>query len=277
MLLKLLKYDFRSMGKSLFPVWIACLLIGLVNGYIVPREAGIDMINDRLLSNISVPAFYGILFAMLAAVIVFTVQRFYKGLLGDEGYLMHTLPVPAWQLVLSKLVCAVAVFTASLAVASLSWLFVRNQNWSSFFRENIFQTIWLAMTEHTETLFFLLGRSALAAATLILYILSAYFAMAVGQMYTCRAAASVAALIGLDILFSLYLNVAARFGIFTAYYAPIPSLFSLIVINSYGTKALSLLVGGPGGLLVHVLVLAAPIALLFLGTSYILKTRLNLE
>ena len=73
MLLKLLKYDFRSMGKSLFPVWIACLLIGLVNGYIVPREAGIDMINDRLLSNISVPAFYGILFALLTAVIVFTV------------------------------------------------------------------------------------------------------------------------------------------------------------------------------------------------------------
>lgn len=35
---------------------------------------------------------------------VSTVQRFYKNLLGREGYLMHTLPVTETQLILSKLI-----------------------------------------------------------------------------------------------------------------------------------------------------------------------------
>ena len=40
--------------------------------------------------------------ALGAYTCVVTIQRFYKGLLGQEGYLMFTLPVKNWQLVFSK-------------------------------------------------------------------------------------------------------------------------------------------------------------------------------
>ena len=42
-------------------------------------------------------------FAIAVLCFVSTVQRFYKNLLGREGYLMHTLPVTETQLILSKL------------------------------------------------------------------------------------------------------------------------------------------------------------------------------
>lgn len=50
----------------------------------------------------------------MAAVLV--IQRFWKGIWGAEGYLTHTLPVRAWQILLSKLVVAVTLLFVSILV-----------------------------------------------------------------------------------------------------------------------------------------------------------------
>ena len=106
MLLKLLKYDFRSMWKTFSLVWAACLVIALVNRFTLPFDGQSGAVigdGDGLLSIMTALAFFGVLCAMFVAVMIFIVQRFYKGLLGDEGYLMQTLPVTADQLLWSKL------------------------------------------------------------------------------------------------------------------------------------------------------------------------------
>ena len=47
--------------------------------------------------------YVSVILAIAVLCFVNTIQRFYKNLLGREGYLMHTLPVTETQLILSKL------------------------------------------------------------------------------------------------------------------------------------------------------------------------------
>ena len=106
---KLLKYDFRSMWKTFRIVWPAALILALVNRFTLfgttnPGESAFG----QWVSVISMGLFIGVCFTLVILSAVFVLTRFYKGLLGDEGYLMHTLPVKSWQLVLSKLICALA-------------------------------------------------------------------------------------------------------------------------------------------------------------------------
>ena len=51
--------------------------------------------------------------AVVVLAIVFIIQRFYNGLLKDEGYLMFTLPVKTWQLIKAKGLTALIVTVIS--------------------------------------------------------------------------------------------------------------------------------------------------------------------
>lgn len=104
MLRKLLKYDLRANIKLFLFIWPAMLLL-----------AGLQ----RLLLELPMTGFLGRFFmtlltglmilTMIAVVVlcfVICVVRFYSGLLRREGYLMFTLPVKPWQLLVSKLLAA---------------------------------------------------------------------------------------------------------------------------------------------------------------------------
>ena len=57
------------------------------------------------------------LIGIFVATMLITIQRFYKSLLGDEGYLMFTLPVRPWQLITSKLIVSALWSIVSCVVA----------------------------------------------------------------------------------------------------------------------------------------------------------------
>ena len=116
---KLLKYDFRSMFKQFAFVWPAALALALVNHFTIN---GIDSSSSvgETTAGIAMMIYVAILMAMFIIALIFTIQRFFKGLLGDEGYLMHTLPVKPWQLITSKLLCAVVTTMLSVIVAIVS-------------------------------------------------------------------------------------------------------------------------------------------------------------
>lgn len=120
MLGKLLKYDLRSMVKQFAFIWPAALAIAVVNrlllGHVIERPTQFVATT----SVVSLAVYFSFLVALCVLSIVFVVQRFYKGLLGDEGYLMFTLPVKSWQLITSKLLCAMVVTIVSTAVGFLS-------------------------------------------------------------------------------------------------------------------------------------------------------------
>ena len=258
MLWKLLKYDFRSMWKTFSLVWAACLVLALVNRFTLPFEGKTNVTigpGDGILAFITALVFFGVLFAMFVAVMIFVIQRFYKGLLGDEGYLMNTLPVPTWQLVLSKLVCAVFVSIASMVITFLACLLLVPIRWGRFLRAEDFETLWRALTGNLDALLYLFEMCVMVALGLALLTLMVYLAMAIGQLFSHRIVMSVVAFIGLDILATLYLDLTNELEL-------------VEMISNLGQHA---------GLWMANAMILLPAAVMFLATSWLLKHRLNLE
>lgn len=116
---KLLKYEFRALWRVFIPFWAAILALGILNGFTLRKMMETPM---------GVTVSFGILLAYVVAVIavqvvafVFMINRFYKGLLQDNGYLVFTLPVSTDTILWSKAVAAVLLFlgTTVCCVASL--------------------------------------------------------------------------------------------------------------------------------------------------------------
>ena len=104
MLKQLLKYEFKATKSLYFGLYLALALLSVVLGVSFRQEnARADNTNFGRLEVILMILYLSVIFAIAVLCFVSTVQRFYKNLLGREGYLMHTLPVTETQLILSKL------------------------------------------------------------------------------------------------------------------------------------------------------------------------------
>ena len=105
MLKQLLKYEFKATKSLYFGLYLALALLSVVLGVSFRQEnAWVDNTNFGRLEVILMVLYLSVIFAIAVLCFVSTVQRFYKNLLGREGYLMHTLPVTETQLILSKLI-----------------------------------------------------------------------------------------------------------------------------------------------------------------------------
>ena len=126
----LIKYEFRSGLRYIGIIWpaliVSATLLGLVfkvMGIVSPEDPQGIMNILQLIFDLVFPLLYAAIFiAMIVITIFIVILRFYKGLLGDEGYLMHTLPVKPWQLITSKGIVACAVVMISIICAVLSVL-----------------------------------------------------------------------------------------------------------------------------------------------------------
>lgn len=118
MFTKLMKYEMKSLTRTLMPLYGVILIVSIVNRIIM----GIDFSGDieGLPQMTALMLYIGLFVAVAVVTFLIVIQRFYKGLLGQEGYLMFTLPVPTWQLTCSKLVCATLMAMLSGVVGLLS-------------------------------------------------------------------------------------------------------------------------------------------------------------
>ena len=126
MLKNLIKHEMRATGKAFMWLYIAFAVIVVVNVLFVHLDPTntesviisasnanlpshtVEMSNavpNAFQTTLAVLYFLSII-AMAVGTLVVVVLRFYRNLLGDEGYLMMTLPVSREQLVLSKLIVA---------------------------------------------------------------------------------------------------------------------------------------------------------------------------
>ena len=253
MLWKLLKYDFRAMWKSFALIWPAALVLALVNHFTLPYDEGVVEANE-LLTVVMVVAFTAVLFAMFVAVMIFVIQRFYKGLLGDEGYLMHTLPVRPWQLVLSKLICAVVTSVVSMVVMLAACILMVPIRWSQVLRIAFFRDLWEGLMANPDAVVYLLEFTLVCVMFLALAVTMAYLSMSIGHLFRRRIIMSVVAFIGLDILGTVYLDFLD------------------------GLNLPNILNDGSHAALLGTTAMMLPLILLFTaGTIWVLGHRLNLE
>lgn len=123
MLGKLMKYDLRSGIRTFALIWIGLAALAAINGLTL-RIAFDGDIQSKLANFIITVLPMVLLVALYVAMgifmLVFIINRFYKGLLGDEGYLMFTLPVSVSEHIGSKLLTSMIFQIGSFAVAVLS-------------------------------------------------------------------------------------------------------------------------------------------------------------
>ena len=117
MLRKLLKHEFRATGRIMLPV-IGILLATSVAAnlsmrYLLDNDAWfLSMLGILLLT-----AFGFAIGGVFIVSFILMIQRFYKNLLQDEGYVMLTLPVSIHQHIWSKLIVSSVWFiVTALAV-----------------------------------------------------------------------------------------------------------------------------------------------------------------
>ena len=129
MLGKLMKYDLRYCLRRFGPLWIAAVALSVVCGLffrIVHNGPDSRSFLVNLFTALLPSALFAAFVAMAVMSLVFVCGRFYKGLLGDEGYLMHTLPVTAEAHIASKGLTALIleIVTGLVTLLSCVLLFV---------------------------------------------------------------------------------------------------------------------------------------------------------
>ena len=126
MLGKLFKYAMKALSRTLVPLHVAVLVLGLVScvagfaGHTVGEsgsspERNVFMAVMTLAFLLSMVA----LFVAVVATFVIVIARFYRNLFTDEGYLTLTLPVNANQIMLSKTLAGLLWMCIDVVVVSL--------------------------------------------------------------------------------------------------------------------------------------------------------------
>ena len=187
MLGKLLKYEFKSTGRMFGVIYLVILILSLMIGLLGRRYLTMSVAiwnhdGIRLAAlAILIVAYFVMLVAMVVVTFVVILQRFYKNLLEGEGYLMHTLPVPTWMLVASKLIAAViwdilgfVIIILSLAVITFTGgVFTDAMPEISSLIQNL---LWIFDSANIGTA----GVTANALLNAVFGILMFYLAMAIG-------------------------------------------------------------------------------------------------
>ena len=128
MLAKLIKHEFKATARIFLPILgtvlvmtgAAALTVKLGGILVLPGGTGWGGPVLGLASGLLCLLTFIAMMAMMTAAVVVTIQRFYKNLLGDEGYLMFTLPVTPAQHITAKLAVGTVWTLLSLALAVLA-------------------------------------------------------------------------------------------------------------------------------------------------------------
>ena len=256
MLGKLLKYEFKSTARILIPLYIVAIIFsGICRVF--------QMISDNLkimtTPTIMMYVFYVVIMvAIVITTFIIMIQRFYKNLVGDEGYLMFTLPVEPHQHILTKFLTSFTWLVASVVVAVIS-IFILVFTPKLF--DDIRQLLSLIPKDVIPSIIYSILFSIFAAISGIFMI---YAAMAIGQLVTGhRVIGSVVAYFGMYVINQIIMTIGlVVYGYFSK---------NLLFQNDVSFNAIS-----P----VFVIALVYDIILCCVyvfTTHYIFKNKLNLE
>ena len=206
---KLIKYEFRSMIKQIGIVWLALPAVAVIFSlsnwaisqmHIIPD--GMSIFGDIILL-ITTFLYGGIFMALAAVTCLIVLMRFYKGLLRDEGYLMHTLPVKTWQLITAKGVVAACVVLGRIFVAIISILLLNVVGGIGDIGQ-IIKGFFGVYGEHPIAILYTVEILLIVLAAILKSIYQVYAAMSIGQLaQKHRIAFSVLAYIGIGIVMSI--------------------------------------------------------------------------
>lgn len=183
MLKKVVKYDFKTMGKRLIPLYLAMILLSLV-------EKLATILVDRF-------SIFGTFFGMLTFVYVvvliggfiytffLAIQSFYSAFMKDEGYLVNTLPVKKETLVLSKIIVS-SIYIIITTIVTIFSIFLAIMNMELIHNIGKFITTFIEQGIGIDATIILLLVALIIFASYIQQLLFFYFSLALGQTRSSR-------------------------------------------------------------------------------------------
>lgn len=276
MLGKLTKYEFKATARVFLPAYLALLLVTVL-GKVILSVPPVQNAFNGAIAGIFIVVYMLMIMAVLFLTFFISVQRFYKNLLGDEGYLMHTLPVKASSHIWAKLITSSVWYLASgiLVVAAILLLAIDAESLAKlpgFLAE--FGEALSRLGVHGWL--FLIELVVVLLVEMVSTILMFYVSMAIGQLFgKQKLLGSILTYIGLTFVLQIVAIIAMiAIGTFGS------DLF--VKLNS-SEFLMSIEAGNASLMILHGAMLAAlAINLLcgagcFLGTRYLLAKKLNLE
>ena len=107
MLSKLIRYEWKAVARVCIPMYGGLILAAMLTHFLLGNlERFSSTLYDIITMAMSTLCF-GLFMAAFVLTLIIQIQRFSKNLLGDEGYLMFTLPASVSQHITAKLVVAV--------------------------------------------------------------------------------------------------------------------------------------------------------------------------
>ena len=267
MLGKLMKYEFRATAIYFLPIYVVLVLVSGLR-YVVSLISQKFSNGFSAFSGFRLSAIYLILALKLAIkTLIVIIIRFYKNLLGTEGYLMFTLPVSVEQNILAKKIHKKVWFFGSCVLGMLTIAPAMGLR----FNDNPFTMFTgIRLGDVPEILLAVLMVIGSIAGTFLFY----YLCMCIGQMFNSHrflvsAGAYIVIQTVLQILGIAFIWICA-------------SSFSSQAFVAWLSNAFASLDNIPSGSLIYLFLIAANIlsygiaAALFFIDSAILRKRLNL-
>lgn len=126
MLRKLLKYEIKATARTFLPLYGTVLVLAVINKifYSLIWNNQLSVFPLELTAGLASMIYGFTICAIFVMTLLVTIQRFHKNLLGDEGYLMFTLPVKPWQHITCKMLTAALWFVVSVFVTGFSGLLI---------------------------------------------------------------------------------------------------------------------------------------------------------
>jgi len=277
MLRKLLKHEFRATARIMLPLYLILLATAFGSNLSGRWMVGSHHEALSILGVLIVMAFGIAIVAVFVVAFIMMVQRFYKNLLQDEGYLMFTLPVSVHQHIWSKLIVSAVWFIATVLAVILASLIVASdvsvlEELFGILRE-LFQSIrMLKISEALNGTVILAEFFGLIFLALMAFSLQFYAALAAGHSRS-----------GHKMVWSVVLFFAFQFAVqfFGAllfagldkvdFFHIMIQPYLAIDVNLRGAAAVHI------GLLLAIAVVAAYGAIFYAVTTFFLKKHLNLE
>lgn len=276
MLGKLIKYEFKATGRMLLPLYGALIILAFVNKIFVGDFfTNTDTFLRGIPKVIAMVVYIGIMIATFIATLLIIIQRYRINLLGDEGYLMNTLPVKSWHNITSKLIVATVWSILSVVVSVVSIVVIAY--YKGMFSDIVssvpqFITEFSAVMEefqimtHPSLMWVSLGIMAILSP--IYLNLLVYASLSIGNLFQKR---KVLASFGSFVVLNIAINTVTSMiqmpflGLYTGDYVnePLPTIIGLGIfdLNFILSVILSLIVAVG----------------LFVTSNYILTKQLNLD
>ncbi|MCM1145199.1 MAG: hypothetical protein NC318_01655 [Blautia sp.] len=169
MLGKLMKYEWKATWKLLVPMDLFVILMAIL-AYITVRLSFFDSDNYlvTMTGGIIILTYILSMFVIAVATMIYLIYRFYTSVYGEEGYLLHTLPVDKHHIIIAKSVVSAVWVILNIVIIYLSAAFLLTS------QSEVARTIAKSYEYYAEIVD---GGNRITAFSVVMTLLASFFAL----------------------------------------------------------------------------------------------------